>query len=841
MTRPDLGSGRVAAAPALPGRGAASDRAQPAGPDDDGPEDNGDEEGLLAPSGAFNAEDDEADRIFAAIDAKMGERRKRRRRDTEVLPAIPEAVSALFADLKRGLTAISASEWDSLPESGDFRAKRTKKTSDRERYTPLPDSVLLGGGAAGGLTEAKERVLGSRLDQITSGAATSIDAPGYLTGLGTQTSTRSAADVGDLKRARLLLNSAVQSNPASADAWISLVRLEEQALEPKRARDLVARACEACPDSEDVWLEAIRLLPREQAADIFARGLEQIPASARLWLKGAELEPRAAAKKELLQRGLQKSPDAAALWRARVELEEDEAAARDILGRAVDFCPRDIDLWLALARLEDHEGARRVLNRARQKNPKNKEVWLAGARLEEAYGNTGLVDKIVARAAADLGLTRADWVQTAVECELGGDVHTARAVVTVACRLAADADAREREDEYTGDAEAAEARGALAVASAFLELAVEAAPTAAASWAKAAALARRRGADADAVLEAAVAACPLAEDLWLALAQHRAGQQDHDGARAVLARAYASVPHSARLWLAASQMELARGDRAAARRVLAEARERLGFASEKVWRRAASLEAPEDAKRLLVQALAHFARTSPKMWIALAQLEAGNPAVAHGVYESALASCTDSEALWVAAAAFERGLGDAAAVSRARVLLERGRMRLPRAEALWLEAVRLELAAEQPAMAKSLLAKALQACPQSGALWHEAIWMEPRPLRKAKASAAMGQIGHNALVYLAIARLMWADRKLAEAREYFERALAQEPANGDVWAAYLQFSREHGTEDETARVLEAAFRNGPPLHGAQWRAYRKQHRERFGADPRALFLEYACK
>jgi pre-mRNA-processing factor 6 len=55
----------------------------------------------------------------------------------------------------------------------------------------------------------------------------------------------SAAEVSDIKRARVLMKSMVNSNPKSPHAWIAYARLEEIAGELKAARSIIAQACRA--------------------------------------------------------------------------------------------------------------------------------------------------------------------------------------------------------------------------------------------------------------------------------------------------------------------------------------------------------------------------------------------------------------------------------------------------------------------------------------------------------------------------------------------------------------------------------------------------------------------
>lgn len=110
---------------------------------------------------------------------------------------------------------------------------------------------------------ARETMLGLKLDQlsassVSSGTATSVDPKGYLTSLDSVV-LKSDAEIGDIKRARMLFDSLVKSNPKHAPGWIAAAALEEHAGRMVTARKLIKAGCEQCPKSEDVWLEAARL------------------------------------------------------------------------------------------------------------------------------------------------------------------------------------------------------------------------------------------------------------------------------------------------------------------------------------------------------------------------------------------------------------------------------------------------------------------------------------------------------------------------------------------------------------------------------------------------------
>jgi len=70
---------------------------------------------------------------------------------------------------------------------------------------------------------------------------------------------KTEAEIGDIKRARMLFDSLIKSNPKHAPGWIAAAALEEHAGRMVAARKLIKQGCDQCPKSEDVWLEAARL------------------------------------------------------------------------------------------------------------------------------------------------------------------------------------------------------------------------------------------------------------------------------------------------------------------------------------------------------------------------------------------------------------------------------------------------------------------------------------------------------------------------------------------------------------------------------------------------------
>jgi pre-mRNA-processing factor 6 len=111
---------------------------------------NENEEGLLG-VGPYDADDEEADRIYAAVDAKMDERRKARREAREREEAaknklLKPKIQEQFMDLKRALATVDEDAWASIPEAGDLTAvgkkMRKLREKERERFTATPDTVM---------------------------------------------------------------------------------------------------------------------------------------------------------------------------------------------------------------------------------------------------------------------------------------------------------------------------------------------------------------------------------------------------------------------------------------------------------------------------------------------------------------------------------------------------------------------------------------------------------------------------------------------------------------------------------------------------------------------------
>ena len=80
-----------------------------------------------------------------------------------------------------------------------------------------------------------------------------MDPKGYLTSLNSLKVT-SEAEVGDIKKARVLLQSVTTTNPKHGPGWIAAARVEEFASKLVQARKIILQGCETCPVSFVLYL-----------------------------------------------------------------------------------------------------------------------------------------------------------------------------------------------------------------------------------------------------------------------------------------------------------------------------------------------------------------------------------------------------------------------------------------------------------------------------------------------------------------------------------------------------------------------------------------------------------
>lgn len=62
------------------------------------------------------------------------------------------------------------------------------------------------------------------------------------------------------------------------------------------------------------------------------------------------------------------------------------------------------------------------------------------------------------------------------------------------------------------------------------------------------------------------------------------------------------------------------------------------------------------------------------------------------------------------------------------------------------------------------------------------------------------------MVINSVARLFWAERKVEKARLWLQRAVDADKDNGDLWAWWLKFERQHG-EQVGGSLFQQSFKS----------------------------------
>jgi pre-mRNA-processing factor 6 len=828
------------------------------------------EEGLFA-TGNYDRDDDEADRIYQDVDERMSKRRKisreeRERLEREEFERKNPKIQQQFADLKRALGTISDEDWASIPEVGDLTGKnRRNKQNMRQRFYAVPDSVLAGArdstqlgteiqddgmavDAAGGSGEqadgtmtnfadigaARDKVLKVRLDQAaqgagteTSGTSTAIDPKGYLTSLSKSELKAGEIQVGDIKRARVLLESVIKTNPRHGPGWIAAARLEEYAGKIVAARNVIRRGCEMCPKSEDVWLESMRLNDNSNAKIIAAKAIEHNNRSVNLWIEASKLETIPASKKRVLRKALDHIPQSVAIWREAVNLEDDPSDAKLLLAKATEIIPLSVELWLALARLETPEQAQIVLNKARKAIPSSFEIWVAAARLQEQTGNEAMVFKVMDRAVKALAresamLKREEWIAQAELCEEEGALVTCRAIIQETIGWGLDKD-DDRKKLWLDDAKSSINRGQYETARAIYSVAMKEFHHRKSVWLSAADLERSHGSKENLwkILESAVNSIPNSSELWMQFAREKWLAGDVEGARRVLGEAFSKNPDNEDIYLAAVKLEADNGQSDQARRLLAQAREEAR--TDRVFIRSVAFERQindkDRALELANEGLSIFPKAD-NLWMMKGQIYESKNMLpqAREAFSAGTRNCPKSVPLWLLASRLEEKMG---VIVKARSILDRARLAVPKNPQLWTETIRLELRAKNIPAANQKLAQALQECPKSGLIWSERIWnLEARTQRKPRILEAIQKAENDPILFITAARIFWSERKLDKADSWFQKAVLLDPDYGDTWAWWYKFLLQHGTDEKRNEVVAKCVQN-EPKHGEYWQGVRK--------------------
>ena len=96
-------------------------------------------------------------------------------------------------------------------------------------------------GNLSALGDARRTILGLTLDNVSNGTTSKLlDKAGYMTALGSTIRNSGQFEIHDLKKARLLFKSMVDSNPHQPKAWQGATRIEEMDGKIVEARNIIA-------------------------------------------------------------------------------------------------------------------------------------------------------------------------------------------------------------------------------------------------------------------------------------------------------------------------------------------------------------------------------------------------------------------------------------------------------------------------------------------------------------------------------------------------------------------------------------------------------------------------
>ncbi|KYQ89763.1 TPR repeat-containing protein [Tieghemostelium lacteum] len=808
----------------------------------------------------YDQEDEEADLIWESIDRKMDSRRKTKRElhekeERERMEKSTPKIQEQLSDVSEQLSTMTEEEWSSIPDSGDYSKKNKLMKKKYDFFTPIPDSLIekakqenetttilntrhQGGTESTDLTHvssARTDLLKMQLNRVSDSVSgkTCVDPKGYLTEMNS-IHIASDAEIGDMKRTRLLFKSVVTTNPKFYPGWLNAAKLEVLDGDIAEARKIIEQACISCPDSEEVWIENAKLQTPEKAKYILGQAIKILPHSVKIWLYAMNLEKQVKIKKKIIKRALEFIPTSVKLWKEAVELEEDPDDARILLGRACECVTDNVELWLALANLESHQRAREVLNKARTEIPSSPEIWIAAAQLEESQGNREIVQKIIKKAIKSLSvdlqvMDREKWLAEAEKAEKAGFIVTCQAIVFETISMGIDEDERKR--IWLLDAEEAVQKGSIKMANAIYAHILTVFPGKKSVWFKVAQLEKQYGTKEalDATLQKAITNCPNYELFWLMRAKEKWIHGQAQESREILAAAFKLNSNSEEIWLAAVKIESELNDIKVARALLTKARD--SASTKRIWMKSAMLERDfgkdETAElQLIDKGLAKFPDFY-KLWLMKAQLlERQKKAVevVRSVYSQAQSKCPHEVPVWIESARFEIRNQQ---INRARSQLEVCRNKNPKSQDIYLELSRFELKYNSsPQIASQLsqkyLAMGLQECgnEHGGKLWSEIIANEPSHSKKNRCVDALNKCNNDPNVLLQVSIVFWKEGKLEKAREWFQKLVGKFPEFGDGFAFYycylLKTSSSSNSETPECIELIKKCQESEPRYGEHW-------------------------
>lgn len=768
----------------------------------------------------IEAEDQEADEIFAGIQDYMDQRRKRDNKREQKLPEKRQAVTPadVLGGLKKDLALVSqgicntyVEQWDNLPEVKSFVKKKKKKMT----YLPQSDSTILSAyhdqsysSTVNLSSSIKEKMISSSLSRSMTSNFQSVDPQGYLTHLNTLDSSNQ--EVQDLNKLRSLFKSLISTNPKQSKTWLALIRLEEKAGNLKSAKDLSQEACNACQDSEDIWIEAARLESFSQSRALLTRASEVLPNSINIWMLLASKEPSREGKILVLKRALELNPEDVKLWKEIIS-HCTETEAKKFLQKAVICAPHSVDLWLALAKLQTYKEARKTLNEARKQLPFDHSIWIAAAKLEEAEGNLQNVQEMIKRGLKTLNnsavvVQRKTWIEEASIAELAGSLMTCKAILRTTLNIGINEESQRK--QWIEDFEYLYKQNSFEACRFFYSIVLEQDPSFKQMWKKAYLLENEKG-NISKVKEVLKAACSQIKDfgkLWVLLLKHIEGNELAE----CLSKLAASEEVNEKAYLSVYRILMKTCQYNEVQSVLSSVF--LKSASPKIGKKLISfyIKMNDLAKAQEIQSQL-FSSPAPPPFIYKYLPSLFDYPKSKEILTNAINQSPQEPLLWIYLSDLELNNSNPL---KSRFVLEQARGKCPCAE-LFIKSIEFELK-QNPSTAVFLCNQALQKFNNNGKIWALAVELASKKEKKSKIAEAFQHCNNNLDLFLVVARIFAQERKMEKARAWFEKCLKISEEIGDVWLFYYEFERKIADE-ERVKALEGRIKAAEIRKGRIWR------------------------
>ncbi|KAH7649739.1 Pre-mRNA splicing factor Pro1 HAT repeat [Cryptosporidium bovis] len=792
----------------------------------------------------YDDEDRQADSIYDMIDEKLSSRRKiqREKRLREEITKTREHRPTLqqqFLDLKQSLSDVKLEEWDGIPELSDYSVKK-----NANYYTPIPDHIIDSAKkesleilkesnnhssknetnhfySLNELGTAKGNILSLKLDKAMDNVhgQSVIDSDNYLNTLNSL-DIKINGDVSDIKKARLLLKSIVNTNPKHAPGWIAAARFEEVMGRISQAREVLNKGCDMCPKNEDIWLEAIRLGKPGDINKILSNAVKNAPNSAKIWLEAANRENTKNRKLLIIKKALEILPNSLKLWKEAISLVEQESE-RHLLTNAVKCVPQHEEFWLRLASLSSYSDSQKILNDARKELPTNPGIWVAAAKLEESVNKTEKVEKIIKRCISSLSAkrfvhSRTDWLEKASQCEKDGFPCTCKSIIKNTLFLGNEDISK---DELFSEIDKLVENGNIITARTVFDTSRLKLKTKKSFWIKWADFEEKFGGKdrMDSVLQESLKHCPGKEVLWLKAANNQANNGNIELARFILSKGYTSVRNKEQILLAAVKLENSQGEIERAR-ILLE-RERVSSPTINIWIESIQFERKQkeyDRCILYCSDSVKAFSNSPELWLLYGKVhhEKHENEITEtiSILENGVKHCPESVDLWLSIVDL---LISEMNWKKARTVLDLARSKIKNQPELWIQTIQLERKAGNKPFIPQLISKALKECPKSGLLHAESVFSEPERNQRSKYLYALERCENDPYILSAIAILFWRKNDHLKARKWFERAIEVDSKLGDTWIHLIAFELLTG-EKETQKDTIQRFFLSKPERGFEW-------------------------